>query len=525
MILLLLLAPITLFAGSPDAGLFVPVPDAGLLPDGVALPQPERLPLQKSVIPSSPAADRLWTVLYYDDADFSPGGTGFDMFLDDARSTATIDILILLDTYTDPAVLYHVGTDGTPVVLEAWGEVDMGDPATLQRFIEYGKTHYPAQRYLVSAYDHGSHYAGACIDQNSGTGATTLLTWKDWRSAITAAGGVDLLAFTAPCTTTPMEGMYDLGDAVDYVIASEELSFLAIWWGVLDDIFAMLSDEPDVTNAEAAARMVELVAGNTEWFDADKTMAAIGPGLAHGIVEPLDRLAEYLAINMETMHATLVQVRADCFELANHHYADYTAVDLVSWLETLAAALPGDSFVQDRVTEALAAHDAAVVANRTGANKTEEHGISIHYPQTEAALSQYYLNWDLGWLEDTFWDEFLLSFYAGTSVGTEDRPDQDDGSVPTVFATRLLGNRPNPFNPGTTVAFETATSGAVDLAVHDLAGRLVRILVSGEDLAAGRHERFWDGLDAQGRPAATGVYLVRLRTDRLEQRGRMTLVK
>ncbi|MBN1825076.1 MAG: T9SS type A sorting domain-containing protein [Candidatus Eisenbacteria bacterium] len=77
---------------------------------------------------------------------------------------------------------------------------------------------------------------------------------------------------------------------------------------------------------------------------------------------------------------------------------------------------------------------------------------------------------------------------------------------------RLLPNRPNPFNPATTIVFETAHAGEARLAVYDPAGRAVRVLAEGR-VGAGIHEILWDGRDGRGRSAASGVYLVLLRTD------------
>lgn len=74
----------------------------------------------------------------------------------------------------------------------------------------------------------------------------------------------------------------------------------------------------------------------------------------------------------------------------------------------------------------------------------------------------------------------------------------------------LLPNRPNPFRGATTIAFSLAAEGPVRLAVYDVRGRIVRRLVEGEHLAGGAHQRIWDGIDEAGRPAAPGVYYVRL---------------
>lgn len=70
----------------------------------------------------------------------------------------------------------------------------------------------------------------------------------------------------------------------------------------------------------------------------------------------------------------------------------------------------------------------------------------------------------------------------------------------------LAAPYPCPASDGVTVGFNLTVSGAVDVAVYDLAGRRVATLVS-DDLAAGRHELTWDVQDI---PA--GVYLLRLTT-------------
>jgi hypothetical protein len=99
----------------------------------------------------------------------------------------------------------------------------------------------------------------------------------------------------------------------------------------------------------------------------------------------------------------------------------------------------------------------------------------------------------------------------------------DGGDVPR--ATRLDACRPNPFNPGTIISYELAAAGAVDLAIYDLRGRLVRRLVDGETLPPGRYESRWDGRDGRGAPASGGVYLYRLEVGEFVATRSMTLVK
>lgn len=76
---------------------------------------------------------------------------------------------------------------------------------------------------------------------------------------------------------------------------------------------------------------------------------------------------------------------------------------------------------------------------------------------------------------------------------------------------RLAPAMPNPFESATRVQFDLPAAQRVRVGVFDGAGRLVREL---EDavLAAGPHVLSWDGHDAAGRPAPSGVYYLAVQT-------------
>lgn len=84
-------------------------------------------------------------------------------------------------------------------------------------------------------------------------------------------------------------------------------------------------------------------------------------------------------------------------------------------------------------------------------------------------------------------------------------------SFPEV--TQLEANHPNPFNPQTTFRFSLERREHAKLAVYNLRGQLVRVLVDGE-LDAGLHTGFvWDGKDRSGRAVPSGTYFYRLTTE------------
>jgi hypothetical protein len=75
--------------------------------------------------------------------------------------------------------------------------------------------------------------------------------------------------------------------------------------------------------------------------------------------------------------------------------------------------------------------------------------------------------------------------------------------------TTLTSVHPNPFNPQTTIDFSLAASTDVTIAVFDVKGALVKVLIDGTQ-TAGDHSIRWNGVDEAGRPAASGIYFVRM---------------
>ncbi len=105
----------------------------------------------------------------------------------------------------------------------------------------------------------------------------------------------------------------------------------------------------------------------------------------------------------------------------------------------------------------------------------------------------------------------------GAVTGVHDGP-------PAATGAKLAG-WPNPFNPRTTVRFDLAREGRVELAIYDLQGRRVRTLLAGP-VSAGAHEAVWQGDDDAGRDLPSGMYLARLRgPDGSSAERKLTLVR
>jgi hypothetical protein len=98
---------------------------------------------------------------------------------------------------------------------------------------------------------------------------------------------------------------------------------------------------------------------------------------------------------------------------------------------------------------------------------------------------------------------------------TADVPPHEVPGAPIVLAAR-----PNPFAGETEIAFALPTPGRVTIRVYAATGRLVRTLVDAP-MPAGVNRARWDGRDAAGHRAASGIYFFKFSAEGLEKTARL----
>lgn len=158
---------------------------------GILIPLALGAPLLVSATPARP--ERPWTFLVYGAADNDADGPILE-FLDGVREALDEDpgmeLVLFIDRserFSDDAALLGEDFNGARVYrlrrdsaerldasshfpeLAAEGDVelDSADPATLGRFVAFGKSHFPAQRYGLLIYSHADGRS-MCPDMESG---------------------------------------------------------------------------------------------------------------------------------------------------------------------------------------------------------------------------------------------------------------------------------------------------------------------------------------------------------------------
>ena len=120
---------------------------------------------------------------------------------------------------------------------------------------------------------------------------------------------------------------------------------------------------------------------------------------------------------------------------------------------------------------------------------------------------------------------------GGTYVGDGVTCEDEASAAPVLGdpATSELTVRvsPNPARAVANVQFSIgeAGRGPVEIDVYDAAGRHVRRLLEDVVPQAGAHQVIWDGRDARGAEAASGVYFVKVRTRAGQSMEKVTVLK
>jgi len=95
-------------------------------------------------------------------------------------------------------------------------------------------------------------------------------------------------------------------------------------------------------------------------------------------------------------------------------------------------------------------------------------------------------------------------------------------NLPTEFS--LSQNYPNPFNPTTNISFEIPSSSEVVVSVYNMLGQKVVDLVNGVH-APGVYNVTWNGLDANGKPVGSGLYIYHMSAGDYSATNKMLFLK
>ena len=410
-----------------------------------------------------PPPRRAWTIML-----FLAGDNNLEDFgrrdlaeIKEIGSTGEVALVAQFDRMSEAnARRYYLRRDTTledDVVDESLGSINTGDPRALAQFLYWGIDEYPAERYALIVWNHGSGWkeediyrlagrAGLstsrrpnldCLVQTiaerterpplfassigsvlaSGIAyddtATDFLDNAELRDAIRSALMVTgteklaLLGFDA-CLMSMLEVAYQLRGEADFMVASQETEPGDGW--PYAPILAALVQQPQMSTADLATIIVE------EYIDSygpadPTTQSALDLAHIYEVVQALDGLCDEIIAHPDEYRSLVYQVVKRAQRFSDPEYKDlydfcsrlYYHNNSTSELRRLAQevmlllAPPGmGRFV--------------IAEGHGGYGLSNVHGLSIYFPEQE--LSKFY-----GRLEfaiESRWDDMLRMFFLGS---------------------------------------------------------------------------------------------------------------
>ena len=392
-----------------------------------------------------PVNKAAWTVMVYLDADNDLEAPMIKNLEDMLKvgSTDKVNIIALVarsplgepdPRYTNRAVANLPNwTSGKLLRIERgalrqiadWGAVDMGDGATLTRFLQTATQGFPADRYALILGDHGMAWAGAAVADSAGSDSLSLQEIGDALQEVTKdVGPLELIGFDA-CLMANLEVAKTVAPYARYLVASEEIEPADGWNYVA--LFTTLVKAPAIDGREFGRQIVDTYRGyfaNASSHELlEKAKAVTLSVIDLGKVAALDRAVAALATGNDAFLARGGHDAWVTLARAREHAEEYgrsgrlppppgsEVYDVLHVAETLkqGAAGKASGAAADAV---IVATRAAIVVNSHGVGRPHANGVSIFYPSDKATLATRSKNFyfDNDFVREWSWYPFLRRY-------------------------------------------------------------------------------------------------------------------
>jgi len=419
-----------------------------------------------------------WTFMVYLDADNNLEDAGINDMneMEKIGSTDRVNIVVQMDridgydtTNGDwtGARRFHVEKDNDPVTLNSpslqdLGEVNMGDPEELIRFVDWSISNYPAEKYALVLWDHGGAFRGICYDDTVPglpAGEYDMINMSDMHYAaeqiyqIAGNRKIDLWGFDA-CLMAQVAVLYEIKDFAKVGVASGYNEPGDGW--PYDPVLGPLVDDPGMDEREFAEIIVHEYIRSYEDGAEDPqdypmvTQAAFDLSKMDDMVFILDKFSEELASKgpfggMEYYtQIYLARKNANSYDMANVFIYDltgyplYDVVDFTKKLESYVySAFPKNTLILELCKEVrnvilgTTQQPGFMFYSEHDQWHTDANGLSMYFPNKDTGdpsvsglPSNYLLSYeDTGYSREHLWNEFLHAYYGVEPI---------DDSLPTI---------------------------------------------------------------------------------------------
>jgi hypothetical protein len=289
--------------------------------------------------------------------------------------------------------LFYVQKDNnrnriTSPILYQKDDVDMGRAQTLREFVDWGTQNFPAERYCLVLWNHGSGWrsqraAGASIrrgvsyDDQTNSHINTI----ELPGAIALPGRKwDLLAFDSSLMQM-VEVAYEVKDVAAYIAGSEESPPGEGY--PYDDFLGRLVANPGMDARTFGTHIVRDTIADYG-LNSDITHSLLDASRVGGIAPAVNNLGEALLAAKAQYGSLIAAARADTETYGSS--SAYQNYDLVHFAQLLTGSAPQsstpvpDARVQTAANAVKEAVASAVLVNVNGRQHPNSNGLAIYLP-------------------------------------------------------------------------------------------------------------------------------------------------
>ncbi|MBS1706589.1 MAG: hypothetical protein JST40_12005 [Armatimonadetes bacterium] len=291
----------------------------------------------------------------------------------------------------------------SPVVQDMGTSVDMGLASTLKDFITWGMDHYPARRYALIVWNHGSGWTrdasltrAASYDDQTGN---SIQTWQ----MDEALAGRKFDIFAWDCSLMQMlEVAYEIRDHATYIVGSEESPPGEGY--PYDLVFAGFRDNPSAPTETLVKGFVDGPLAVDAYKTRKITQSVLKSSALPAIATALDNAAAVFLSKEATVRPIFATARTNAQSYSPSTFRYYRDLqDLMG----LVRDGSNDSEVKSASQAVIDAADNALVWEGHNSNSARSTGLSIESsPGSRFGLQATdYNRTKLG--KDTRWDDWL----------------------------------------------------------------------------------------------------------------------
>jgi hypothetical protein len=323
------------------------------------------------------------------------------------------------------------------------GELDLGDPEPLKKFVAWGIEHYPAEKYNIHLVNHGGGWRGMCWDESSDD-HLSLPEIRDVCEDFKYHRGrnLDILS-TEGCLVGMIEFAYEIRNCCDYFVGGSTYGWGAeaepesdTWepgnWNY-DTCWQGLVDDPNMSPEEFALLMGETFQPWGPWRAPPSipkegysdVMGVYNLSGVEALADAVDALASHLisgmngfgqSVNQAVLINTVIghpelpddlntesfSAQMDWIGVAT--YTNYDLYDFAYMLTKISAGALRTDLAEDVMDGVEDVIMACRNVDDTGGHP-DAHGVSIYIPYRSTTYDPEYE--EIRFSQDTSWDEFL----------------------------------------------------------------------------------------------------------------------